>query len=80
MPGMILGHQLVFFTQSWLAEKITEYNVLHLSQGVLQRQIPELSSEGSPVLMFAEIEYLSSSLQVFHLSQIQQFFVFLKVN
>lgn len=29
-------HQLVFFTQSQLAEVITVYNVLHLSQGVLR--------------------------------------------
>lgn len=39
------GTQLVFFTQSWLAEEITEYNVLHLSQGALQRQIPEANSK-----------------------------------
>lgn len=53
-----------FFTQAWLAEEITEYNVLHLSQGALQRQIPKPSSEGSPLLVFAEIPYLSRFLQL----------------
>lgn len=82
MPGMIVGHQLAFFTQAWLAEEITEYNVLQLSHGVLQKQIPEPGSEGSPLLMFAEILYLSKFLQVFQLSNTNTnsaIFVFLKI-
>lgn len=59
--------------------KIIEYNVLHLSQAVLQRQIPEPSSEGPPVLMFGEILYLSRFLPSVSALTNSAIFVFLKV-